>query len=91
MTNADQSPEHYSLEPEEQFKVLGQARMEQIDRIAVYHGHPETPAKPSQEDIRPAYDPQISHLIVSLAEKSPEIKAFRIKNGLAIPEVLELV
>jgi proteasome lid subunit RPN8/RPN11 len=49
--------------------------------LANYHSHPATPARPSVEDIRLAYDPDIFYFIISLATGKPEIKAFRIING----------
>jgi proteasome lid subunit RPN8/RPN11 len=44
--------------------------------IANFHSHPATPARPSEEDIRLAYDPNIVYIIISLAEAEPVIKAF---------------
>ena len=49
--------------------------------LANYHSHPETPARPSVEDIRLAYDPEISYVIISLAAVLPDIKSFRFRNG----------
>lgn len=82
LTNIDHSPEHFSFDPAEQFKALHESRNAGLEILANYHSHPETPARPSQEDIRLAYDPNISYVIISLADSiSPEIKAFKIKSG----------
>ena len=81
MVNVDHSPEHFSFDPAEQFAVLRAARKEGLEILANYHSHPETPARPSEEDIRLAYDPEISYVIVSLAAAQPDIKSFRIRNG----------
>lgn len=81
MTNIDHSPEHFSFDPSEQFKVLREVRKEGLAILANYHSHPETPARPSVEDIRLAFDPDISYVIVSLAGELPDIKSFIIKNG----------
>ena len=82
LTNIDHSPEHFSFNPREQFQALHEARKEGLQIIANYHSHPETPARPSAEDIRLAYDPGIVYVILSLQEKKrPVIKAFRIKDG----------
>lgn len=82
LTNIDHSPEHFSFDPAEQFKALYESRNAGLEILANYHSHPETPARPSQEDIRLAYDPNISYVIISLADSiSPEIKAFKIKSG----------
>lgn len=81
MTNIDESPEHFSFDPTEQFKVLRQSRSEGLKLIANYHSHPSTPARPSQEDIRLAFDSEIVYLILSLAGETPDLKGFKIKNG----------
>ena len=81
MTNTDHSPEHFSFDPAEQFQVLRAARSEGLQVIANFHSHPETPSRPSVEDIRLAYDPNILYFIVSLATEIPVIKAFRIQEG----------
>ena len=84
MTNVDHSPEHFSFDPREQFQALRDARNEDLQIIANYHSHPETPARPSQEDIRLAYDPSIVYLILSLQNREkPVLKAFEIKEGKA--------
>jgi proteasome lid subunit RPN8/RPN11 len=41
-----------------------------------YHSHPETPARPSEEDLKLFVDPSAAYLIVSLAERLPVVKAF---------------
>jgi len=82
LTNIDHSPEHFSFDPKEQFQVLREARSQGLKIIANYHSHPETPARPSEEDIRLAYDPDILYLILSLQDKdNPVLKAFSIKAG----------
>jgi proteasome lid subunit RPN8/RPN11 len=81
MTNIDHSPEHFSFDPAEQFQVVRSVRKEGLEILANYHSHPETPARPSEEDIRLAFDPEISYVIVSLAAAQPDIKSFRIRNG----------
>ncbi|MDR1644314.1 MAG: M67 family metallopeptidase [Tannerellaceae bacterium] len=89
LTNTDHSPEHFSFDPQEQFLVLRDARSHGWKIIACYHSHPASPARPSVEDIRLAYDPKIGYLIVSLATHPPVIKAFRIIDGRVTEEMLE--
>lgn len=86
LTNVDASPEHFSLDPKEQFAAVRQMRAEGCRLRAVYHSHPASPARPSEEDIRLAFDPSLSYVIVSLAGSEPVVKAFSIKNGLVIEE-----
>ncbi len=90
LTNTDHSPEHFSFDPQEQFNVIKQVRNENLEIMANYHSHPASPARPSQEDIRLAYDPGISYFIVSLAG-NPEIKSFKIKNGVVAHQKIEII
>jgi proteasome lid subunit RPN8/RPN11 len=58
---------------------------------AIYHSHPATAARPSEEDIRLAYDPGVSYVIVSLAEENPAVRSFRIRALQVEPEDIEIV
>lgn len=91
LTNTDHSPEHFSFDPAEQFKTVKDARNKGIQILANYHSHPETPSRPSIEDIRLAFDPDISYVIISLAENEPVVKSFRIVNGSATNEELIII
>ena len=81
MTNIDKNPEHFSFDPKEQFAAYNEAKKEGLQLISVYHTHPETPARPSDEDIKLAVDPDIIYLIASLIKGEEAIKAFKIKAG----------
>jgi proteasome lid subunit RPN8/RPN11 len=89
LTNIDHSPEHFSFNPQEQFRVLKEARGAGLKIIANYHSHPASPARPSEEDIRLAYDADMVYIIVSLSEETPVIKAFSIKAGTVEPLAIE--
>ncbi len=81
MTNVDASPVHFSFEPTEQFKVIKDARTRQEVPVAVYHSHPESPARLSNEDLRLLNDPNMVYIIVSLEQHTPELKAYHVING----------
>lgn len=89
MTNADHSAEHFSFLPAEQFAAVRKARKEGLQVIGNWHSHPSTPSRPSEEDIRLAYDGNIVYFILSLAGEEPVLNAFRIRNGVA--EKLDLM
>jgi [CysO sulfur-carrier protein]-S-L-cysteine hydrolase len=91
MKNVDASPEHFSFEPAEQFAVARQIRAAKLRLCAVYHSHPATPARPSQEDIRLANDPSLSYIIISLAGSQPDVKSFRIRDGQVAAEELNVI
>ena len=85
MTNVDNSPEHFSFDPEEQFKVMKEARRKRLELLAVYHSHPSSPARMSEEDKRLAYDTSIIYVIYSVRDS--EIKSFRIGDADELQEV----
>jgi proteasome lid subunit RPN8/RPN11 len=86
MTNTDASNEHFMMDPKEQFAVVKALRAAGEEMLAIYHSHPESPARPSQEDIRLALTPNVCHLIVSVMDReAPVAKAFRISDGVVEP------
>jgi len=90
MTNTDRSNEHFMMEPREQFAVMKELRAKGLELLAIYHSHPESPARPSTEDIRLALTPDVSHVIVSLMEPDkPVLKSFRIIAGRVEPEKVD--
>ena len=91
LTNIDASAEHFSFDPAEQFAAFKEAGKQGMKLIACYHSHPATPARPSAEDIKLAYDPNISYIIVSLAEEEPVVKSFRIQGGQVEIEEIEVL
>ena len=67
------------MDPKEQFAALKDARANGVEIIGNFHSHPESPSRPSEEDKRLAYDPNIEYLILSLQEADhPVLKAFGI-------------
>jgi len=92
MTNTDASNEHFMMEPKEQFTVVKDLRAKGLSMLSVYHSHPETPARPSEEDIKLALTPDVSYIIVSLADSAvPVVKSFKISNGSVENEPLEII
>lgn len=90
MTNIDKARDHFSMEPAEQFQAIKAMRDSGLKLRAVYHSHPDTPARPSEEDLKLAYDSEISYVILSLASQEPVVKSFIIKNGKATPEEVQI-
>ena len=84
MTNIDHSPEHFSFDPKEQFAAIKYARSKGLVVVGNWHSHPATPSRPSEEDIRLAFDPNILYFILSLAGEKPVFNAFKIADGKVI-------
>ena len=91
LSNPDNSPEHFSIDPKEQLAAVKDMRTLGIVPLGNFHSHPSTPARPSEEDIRLSYDPKASYLILSLAEETPVLKAFGVKGGEVTPQTLEII
>ncbi|MFH7320006.1 Mov34/MPN/PAD-1 family protein [Desulfurivibrio sp. D14AmB] len=91
LTNRDAAPDHFTMDPAEQFAAIRRMRDEGLQPAAVYHSHPETPARPSEEDIRLANDPNTAYVIVSLVEGTDPVRAFRINRGEVVELPLEVV
>lgn len=91
LTNIDKSEEHFSFDPKEQFETVRDARKNGLEVSAVYHSHPASPARPSEEDKRLAYDPHISYVIISLAGGGVDVKSFRIVHSTATPDPIEII
>lgn len=81
MTNADNATDHFMMEPAEQFAAIKDMRSAGVEMQAVYHSHPESPARPSQEDIRLALTPGVMYVIVSLLGDAPSVRGFLIADG----------
>lgn len=79
LTNVDESREHFSMDPKEQFAAVKDMRTNGYEPLGNFHSHPESPSRPSEEDKRLAYDSKANYLILSLMEEeNPILKAFRI-------------
>lgn len=91
MTNTDASNEHFMMNPKEQFAVVKDLRAKELNMAAIYHSHPETPARPSEEDIRLALTSGVSYVIVSLmAKEKPILKSFKIDGSIVTEETVEI-
>ncbi len=91
LRNVDMSGIHFTFEPAEQFDAIRVLRDKGLKVAAVYHSHPLTPARPSEEDIRLAYDPNVSYVIISLKDENPEIRSFKIKKNRVTVEELVII
>ena len=91
MTNTDQSTDHFTMAPQEQFAVIKDMRTRGLEMLAIYHSHPASPAKPSEEDVRLALTNDVSYVVLSLQRPTePEIRAFNIDDGVISESELEI-
>lgn len=78
MQNLDNSGQHFSMDPKEQFAMMKQMRKAGHELVGLYHSHPSTPSRPSEEDKNLAYDEKLLYAILSLMETEPKLHVFRI-------------
>ncbi|HEY5648757.1 MAG TPA: M67 family metallopeptidase [Nitrospiria bacterium] len=92
LTNIENSPVSYMIDPKEQFQVFKEMRTDKNELIAIYHSHPATEAYPSATDVRLAFYPDSAYIIVSLMNpEEPAVKGYRIVNETISPEELDIL
>ncbi|TET94012.1 MAG: M67 family peptidase, partial [Desulfobacteraceae bacterium] len=64
MTNTDQSPTTFFMNPGEQLRVFKQIRKMGIEMLGIYHSHSASSAYPSKKDCDLAYYEEASYLII---------------------------
>lgn len=80
LENIDHSSDHFTLDPREQMNAIKDMRSLDLKPLGNWHSHPESPSRPSLEDIRLAYDSKASYMILSLMAKNPVLNSFHIEN-----------
>jgi proteasome lid subunit RPN8/RPN11 len=93
LSNIEKSSTRYLMSPQEQLRVFEELEKESIDMIAIYHSHPHTIPFPSETDVKMAFYPEVSSIIISLQERdNPVVKAFRIeKEAIRVEEIEVLI
>ena len=82
MTNVEDSPIGYSMDPKEQLQVEKQMRQHGQAMVGIYHSHTATAAYPSSVDVSLAISPEVSYVLVSLKDqRRPEFKSYRIDGS----------
>ena len=77
--------------PQEQLKVFEEMEKDSMEMMAIYHSHTHTIPFPSETDVKLAFYPEISSIIISLKEKDPVVKAFRIGKEAIYLEEIEVI
>ena len=91
MTNVEDSPIGYSMDPKEQLQVMKAMRERCQEMLAIYHSHTASAAYPSPVDVRLAVYPEVSYVLVSLKDQAkPEMKSYRIQDGGITAENLQV-
>lgn len=82
MTNVEDSPIGYAMDPKEQLQVEKQMRQRGQRMIGIYHSHTASDAYPSSVDVRLAISSDIAYVLVSLKDRAcPVVKSYRIEGS----------
>lgn len=81
MTNSKASPVAYQVDDYELSNAWADLTARRMQMVGIYHSHPTSPATPSRMDIQSATYPRAVYLIISFAESSPQVGAYRIVDG----------
>jgi proteasome lid subunit RPN8/RPN11 len=98
MTNVDNSPISYALDPKEQLQVQRALMEAKLDLLAIYHSHTASAAYPSPVDVARASEPGVAllmpdvrYVLVSLNDRQqPEVKSYAIRDGRVVPDELRI-
>lgn len=86
------SPVHYHMDSKQQLKAMTDMDAHDWEMSAIYHSHTRTRAYPSATDVKLAFYPEVLYLIVSLAdERNPDLRAYRIHDGVIEDVPLEVI
>jgi proteasome lid subunit RPN8/RPN11 len=91
LENAEGSPVRYSISPQEQMRVYEEMEKGAMEMVAIYHSHPQAIPFPSETDVKFAFYPDVASIIISLKEKEPLVKAFRIKKDAIYLEEMDIL
>ena len=92
LTNLDHSNEHFTMDPKEQLQAIKDMRAKNISLLGNWHSHPESPSRPSKEDIRLSFDPKMHYMILSLMQiDAPVFNSFHVEKEVVTKEELLIV
>ncbi|MCU9614564.1 M67 family metallopeptidase [Caldibacillus lycopersici] len=91
MKNMDYSEVSFSMSVHDIEKVFHLIEAKQEQLLAIYHSHPTAPAIPSPGDIKYHNYPELSYIIVSLKNRKPDVRAYKIVSKQVSPLVIKQI
>ena len=90
LTNVDHAEDHFTLDPKEQLSAIKDMRANGLKPLGNWHSHPSSPSRPSQEDIKLAFDSNASYMIISFMAENPVLNSYHIEKGQVEKEDLRI-
>ena len=91
LENIDHAEDHFTLNPADQMAAIKDMRAAGIKPLGNWHSHPGSPSRPSEEDIKLAYDSKASYFILSLMALNPVLNSYHVENGKYTKEDLRII
>ena len=88
--NAAASARVYTVDPRDHLRAELDAENEGCEIIGVVHSHTHSEPYPSPTDVGQAPDPLWHYVIVSLKRDAPELRSYRIVDGVIDEEPVRL-
>ena len=77
-TNIERSATRFNMDPAEIVAALDDIERHGWQLGAIFHSHPQSAARPSPTDLAFAYYPESLMVVISLADSTPDVRAFRV-------------
>lgn len=91
LENIDHAQDHFTLDPKDQMQAIKDMRANGLKPLGNWHSHPESPSRPSEEDIRLSFDSKASYMILSLMAENPVLNSYHVENGNYEKEDLRII
>ena len=91
LENIDHANDHFTLDPREQMEAIKDMRSLGLKPLGNWHSHPESPSRPSEEDIKLSFDSKASYMILSLMAENPVLNSYHVENGIYEKEDLRII
>ena len=91
LENKDHATDHFTLDPRDQMEAIKDMRANGLKPLGNWHSHPESPSRPSAEDIRLSFDSKASYLILSLMTKEAVLNSFHVEKNEVTKEDLRII
>ena len=91
VTNIHASPLRYEMDPREMYDTLRAIEESGLELGATYHSHTRSAPVPSQTDVNLSkLWPETPLVIVGLAGREPEVRAWQVEDGAPVELALDV-
>ena len=91
LENIDHAHDHFTLSPKDQMNAIKDMRSLGLKPLGNWHSHPESPSRPSEEDIRLSFDSKASYMILSLMADNPVLNCYHVESEEYSKEDLRII